>query len=558
VDWDLRLAERLRAQNDPDAREVLRALARLRGNAGEVANADAGRRAALLHDCDAAVRELFGALGLPPPREGHLPLYEDATAPACAVLPDGPETRALTGELAGFVALTRRLARPRSEQATMRHFFEQFYGRAQAVPLLRFYEDFSREHFKSHLAIRRDYEEGRGVPEGYDLMNPFGLPLVDAVRAGRQRIAELLRARMGQDPAAEEVSVDAAELEEALKDVPPLPPDCASVTVFAEWVPGEGEAQARLVVSRAGYTEGYGKFLSRFLYLFPERVSDEVRAGNLRLTDDCLAEICGDANFNANLHPPLLRWEISYPTGESGRADQQIPAGDIRVTRSPSDPDALCLMHAATGARIIPIDLGFLARAARPALYQLLSRFSPCAEYHAWIPGPAPEAGAGGEPRIERRPRITLNGRLVLARASWHVPSQRLPARAPAEPARDYFLRVNAWRIEYGLPPQAYVRVHPQFSGPTGDRGAGEPPPRPRAVQYDRAFRNLYKPQFMDFVSPLLVELLGRLATEMDAFDAVFEERYPALRHLPRAEGQAHAAELVLQMDFPAPPGAAA
>ena len=57
---------------------------------------------------------------------------------------------------------------------------------------------------------------------------------------------------------------------------------------------------------------------------------------------------------------PLLQWEISYPTGESGIVEQQLPTAALMVERDPEDPYALCLRHASTGKRVIPVDLGFL------------------------------------------------------------------------------------------------------------------------------------------------------------------------------------------------------
>ena len=51
----------------------------------------------------------------------------------------------------------------------------------------------------------------------------------------------------------------------------------------------------------AQYFAGYGKYFSRFLYLLPERWRTAVFEANTRLTSDLLAEVCGDAAFNAGI-----------------------------------------------------------------------------------------------------------------------------------------------------------------------------------------------------------------------------------------------------------------
>ena len=65
----------------------------------------------------------------------------------------------------------------------------------------------------------------------------------------------------------------------------------------------------------------FGKYFSRFLYLLPDEVEKDLVASNRRLTRSELAEICGDASYNADLHPPLLPEEIAYPTAEGGSED---------------------------------------------------------------------------------------------------------------------------------------------------------------------------------------------------------------------------------------------
>jgi hypothetical protein len=63
--------------------------------------------------------------------------------------------------------------------------------------------------------------------------------------------------------------------------------------------------------------------------------------------------------------------------------------------------------------------------------------------------------------------------------------------------------------------------------------------------------KDFFKPQFMDFGNPLLVGLLGRIATGLKGFQAVFEERYPDRPALPEHDGHKFVTELVVQLYFP-------
>jgi hypothetical protein len=319
----------------------------------------------------------------------------------------------------------------------------------------------------------------------------------------RTRLGEVVREAWARDTDAATVDLDPAAVQEALRGVETVSGVPRSVGAFGLLVPGPDGDDPKLLLQGSSYTAGYGKYFSRFLYMLPDDVQEEVRVANGALTDELLAEICGDAQFNANLHPPLMKWEISYPTGEGGATEEQLRSSEIRVEPDPEDPHALRLVHGPTGRRVIPVDLGFLNPRMRPPLYQLLSRFTPPVMFGPSIPeSPVPrpeppkpqpaaaeqeapaekeataeqEAPAAQEappvpaepppppppPVISYRPRITYGGRLVLSRRRWSVPGALLPQRRPDESAADFFVRANRWRAENGIPEASYVRILPQ------------------------------------------------------------------------------------------------
>ena len=570
VDWDLPLRELLEGLEDDHAETIARFLRRLRDCVGEFEGARIDRRRELLEEAVSLLRGVFEELGSPIPDKdpalGQMPpFYEDAGGAARLELDPG----GVEDDLRSFVGRILPLAGARSEQANMRCFFERYYS-ASAIPLLRFYEDYYREHFKGHLERQRPGrlkgapEDAEGKPaagdparaeeaEPYDLSNPFGLELIARLQRARagleRRILELWQA----DPGAEEIALRPEDLEAATAGLPPVTEPCRSVSIFGHLLDGwRGEGEPGLVASN--FLPGFGKYFSRFLYLLPEEVEQSLVVSNRGLTEERLTEICGDASFNANLHPPLLPWEMSYPTGESGTAEEQIFGSDLWVEAVPGDPHRLRLRLGRGGPEVIPVDLGFLNPRMRPPLFQLLARFSPAASFSLPLPealqaptsGPPPAAGSGeaAEPRVQLRPRITF-GRLILARRRWKLFSGDLPRRTRGERDGAFFLRLQAWRETVGLPPEVFVRVDvpPQLAG------EGPAPGKRRPRQQVR--EHLYKPQYVDFANPILVDVFSRLGEGLSAFMATFEECLPARRHLIRADGEGYATEQVLQLDFP-------
>lgn len=567
VRWDGPLGELIAPIDDDHARRAAAFLEAYRRNADAYAAAPIGRRRDLLAATESLVENLFEDLGAeretedgPLPAAEKTPFFEDAAGAASLAL----ELGELGGLLAEWVELTSPLATIRGEQANMRHFFESFYGsETGAVPLLEFYEDYYREHFKEHSdRVRRagaaqgrpaaDAEEAEGPPgEDEDLSNPFRLELVERLAAARKRLGERIAELRRADPAAPEIVLERRDLEEATAALPPLADPCRSVSLFVHYLPALAPGGADALVANTYFT-GFGKYFSRFLYLLPEEVKADLVEAN-RAGDDEVAEICADAGFNANLHPPLLPFEICYPTGEGGVTERQVKTSDLVVEPDPERPYRLRLRRAGSAREVLPVDLGFLNPLLRPPLYQLLSRMTPATMFRLDVPDDlgspekeSPHEVAGRRPSLVHRPRVTYRGRLILARRRWTIASALFPRRRPQERESDYFLRIQDWRRELGLPAEVFVRIAP--SAPTGPAAAED---RGERAEARRLRRHLHKPQYVDFANPFLVDLFSRSAENLDEFRMTLEERLPGREHLIPGGGERWATELVVQLDFP-------
>lgn len=564
LDWDRCLCRLLEGVEDDLARRTVRFLEEYRRLAGAYAEASLPRRRALLESVTDLVDGYFGSVK---ETQGWLPgtetLFEDTGGNASLVLGLG----GLGDLMAEYVRLTRPFIWLLGEQVNMRHFFTGHYG-SEPVPLLRFYEDYYHEHLEGHLERQ---EQVWGPPSGEAdeerdretlarISNPFRLELVEKLNEARLGIGKRIRELWRAAPAAEEIVLERRDLEELTAGLPGLEEPFRSVSLFVQFVPGlvSGDRESRDGMVLEEYLGGFGKFFSRFLYLLPGEVEEDLVASNRRLTRSELAEICGDASFNADLHPPLLPHEIAYPTAEGGSAREQISVSDLAVEPDPRSPFRVRLVNLKTGREVIPVDLGFRNPRMRPLLFQMLSRMTPASSFVLNPPeqledpkDAAPEAPG----RVIHRPRLSYRGRLVLARRRWTLPQALFPGRDRQENEAGYFLRIQRWREELGLPEEVFARivdlgrerkVLPEKMWP------GPIPPGKLSPGTTPGLRDhLDKPQYIDFRNPLLVDLFSRMTENREKFEVILEERLPGRDHLISSGEERFVTEMILQVDFP-------
>ena len=124
---------------------------------------------------------------------------------------------------------------------------------------------------------------------------------------------------------------------------------------------------------------------------------------------------------------------------------------------------------------------------------------------------------------------MTYRGWLVLARRRWTLPQPLFPSRDRRESEAGYFLRIQRWREELGLPEEVFVRivdlkreprVLPETMGP-GQVLQGKKPPGKLPGLRD----HLVKTQYIDFRNPLLVDLFRRMTENLETFQVILEER---------------------------------
>ncbi|MGF1671450.1 MAG: lantibiotic dehydratase [Balneolaceae bacterium] len=304
----------------------------------------------------------------------------------------------------------------------------------------------------------------------------------------------------------------------------------------------EGEDQLKGVVN--GVFPGFGRMMSRFLHLFDEKITEELCTWNQKLAgDDFLIENCDASCFNANIHPPLMPGEIRMPGSQNILpADKQIPVTDLFVQEIDGK---LCLKNRWNNRVVYTFDLGFQGFKGHSQLFQLLSRFT-LARFlfpHGVISAVNSHAVAEKKENDMNReiteilvyPRIEYENTLVLQRKRWIVPASKLPVQGQNESDGRYFLRLNEWRKIHDIPDEVFVTVFQWRNG----NGAAQKKMR-------KIGKDDYKPQYIDFSNPLLVNLFSKLVRKVP-FTLTIEEMLPGSGQLHIMNGKKFVTEQMIQ-----------
>jgi hypothetical protein len=524
AEWAPSIAPLLAGMRSPGAHRIAAALDRIVAEFAGYGDASARERAAARARAASAVAELKDDPGIELTHAREVIAYEDLTAAAHVTLGGAGALAAHAALLAEYARITAP-ATPLSQggRSLFHEFCSLYPATVGEVPLLRFYEDHYRQ-IENREAARANEEKRE--PEG---QNPVSTSRLSAA------LARIWRDHAGAD----EIDVPLSVLRESIGGGPSVPQHPWQVSMFAHLLTPANGRDTRLMVLGGRYYAGYGKYLSRFLHLLDPTAHASIRRSNTDPPGMLLAEIGGDADFNANLHPPLTSWLIEYPTADGpGEAVSVLLVTDL-VVRANRDAECVELIHVPSGKQVLPLDLGFLSPSLRPPLFSLLSVFGPPARFGLPVPG-WPAGYRSGAAEILHRPRITVGSGMVVSRRQWSVPHELVPRRGPRESWASYALRLDDWRSDAGIPGRVFARV-------VAPRSKADPKSEEQPKQLPR--RDARKPQYIDFEAPLLIRLFEHLGPRDGGCTLVLEEQLPGPTDWVSTPDGDHAPELVLQLE---------
>ena len=503
--------------------------------------------------------------------------YEDTIREA-AIQVDAEKLSQLMQNLFYLLQEMRPFRGMADEQELMVKYFKRKYGTTARVNLLNFYEDFYREIKKpeAEWIVKKQQElveKDKTTPpvnsdaiiadsgkEKVDNKIVDSLPVIANHLAGQQgeKAKNWLESFVGAFyesgvELTERVNLSLDFIRQINKKATVSATEAKRANSYGAFVQlyqekdEAGEWQLKGVLNAS--LPGYGKMISRFLHIFPNEVTQTVRTWNeeLQPEDGLFLEDCDASYFNANLHPPLMPYEIRMPGGHNSLpVEKQLAISDFEVTVD-EPAGEVKLLHKTTGKRAYVFDLGFQGHGGRSQLFQLLDKFTR-AEYLFTYPVVSAVNTAAEKnnttlqaeadkpaPPIIVRPRIVYQNQLVIQRKGWYIPKELIPQRQPNMPDWSYYVTLNEWRQSHGIADEVYVTIS-QNRQQTGMD--------PELTK--RLGRDDYKPQYINFNDPLLVHLFEKLLAKVP-YTLKIEEMLPNSQNLLKIDNQRFVSEFVVQ-----------
>ncbi len=328
--------------------------------------------------------------------------------------------------------------------------------------------------WRDYLQLKRAAWRERAIRQSF---NPFGLPHLARFAELRERIwreaAGCLSSRDG------ETVISRSALAELLAEVPEECAPAVGTCLFLQ--PADPEGRLWIV---NGLFEGTGRYGSRFTSVMPDDVRDFYTAhltACSRLEDGVeLLDLMCTQGDTLNLHFPQTPRVLEIP-GEAVRISEvrKLRLRDLRVRFSP-DPRALPSLVDTGGRRYLPVHLGGTNLRYMPVVLKFLAALGP-GDLHPVVP--APRARMAGDVQVVERLRI---GRAVLRRRRWVFPARHLLVRLDQRSEAKAFAALNRWRLAQGIPDRVFMI---------------EKVPHEYIAEF-------YKPQFVDFTSPLFLSVV--------------------------------------------------
>ncbi|HMG67599.1 MAG TPA: lantibiotic dehydratase, partial [Chitinophagaceae bacterium] len=311
-------------------------------------------------------------------------IYEDTSRNVQIIL-QREKSEKLIGQLAALLNNLYLFDNYWEEKNSIKNYFLSTYSEEGTVNLLTFYKDYYRDvklSSKKADTIAKssdDTEEATANDLTTDASDSNKEEIV-----GKSKWTEIAASVFKKNSQINSTRIDIQlsdllEISEAMggkkEPIPTKPNSQAAFMQVFEDKNKNGEVELKGVIN--GIVPGYGKMISRFLHIFPVKVTNSIRKWNEELMDDdsLFIENCDASYFNANLHPALMPYEIRIPGGHNNvSVERQLSVKDFNIVYD-KENNEIILIHAPSQKRAYLFDLGFQGT-GRSKLFQLLKVFS--------------------------------------------------------------------------------------------------------------------------------------------------------------------------------------
>lgn len=409
---------------------------------------------------------------------------------------------AVIKDINSLIDLLQPLDSFQEERNRIQSFYIDYYGKKAEINLLDFYNLYYLHIKKSQQDLKNDNTD-RYIDEHQENYNQTYRKWIEDFKCILKPII---------DKNKDEIHIDTnilKTMQEQWKNNRKTPLISRGMFMQVFYV----ENNFQVVVN--SISQGMGRASGRFLHLFNPNITKDLKTHNVQNSKESLfMELSDGSYFNANSHPPLLDHEIKIPDGHTSLPiESQIAVKDIRVYFD-EDIQEVCLKHSVTGKRILPFDLCLESLDHRSKLYQLLSYFSPDQTISFRPIQKAVQEllfdtkKTSTKQEIYYFPRLIYNKQIILKRRRWSVLTESIPKKGEQQSDADYFLSINQWKQKHNFPDQIFLYL--RANSTTKEQGQADD----------------YKPQYIQFDSPLLMILWNKLLKKAKEY-IYFEEMSP-------------------------------
>jgi len=440
----------------------------------------------------------------------------------------------------------------KDEQDKMSHFFKKKYPDANSVSLLTFYKEYIS--IKKAEKERKEKEEKARKEKAKDEINK-GISDEEVIPEIKQRydiqkifFEKIIKVLSGQNYTVnDDIDLSPEIFESAIEkdEMYMLKAGRFSAGLFIQFFNEEtenGESLTKAVINAS--FPGYGKMTSRFLHLFPAEFTDETRKWNSGLDEKTLlAENIDSGIMNFNLHPALMPYEISIPGGNFALDfDRRIYISDLIIIYD-KESNGLRLYDTKRDEFVYAFDLGFQGPGGRSELFKFLINFTfpglaflyPFYTRILEMLKPVDVTYNGIKDKIKIHPRITYKKNIIVSRREWIIPKSLLPYKNSAETESEYFVRIQKWRFELGIPEEIFLSFNSKIIKENESNK-----PKKKLSRDDR------KPQYINFSNPFLVRLFEKhLDKVIDSIKVT--EMMPESKKMLKINGKKYVTEFVVQ-----------
>jgi len=436
---------------------------------------------------------------LPPRREE--PILEMA----------GPVAQSIRDALAPLARISNLFKTQYDVLHTIGEFARQRWPQQTKVGVLELYGEFQK--------LWQKYAEFEGTLSGRNgpaSFNPLQSEAVERLHALRVKVTDAWGQLFIENDGESVLCLD--KIKALARELPDLYRPITGTCLFLQPADRNGELW---VLNRM--LDGVGRYSSRYTFLFDEDVygrysryygDQSQRAGEPEFVD--LMSCSQGDNLNIHRIRSTRVIEIPGEVPDICSADR-LALPDLTVDWSGPLPR----LFDGTGRHLAPVHLGPVSLRLMPSLVRFLALFG-SSDFGLVLP---PRSSRDeGDVKVANRLRV---GEVVLRRRRWTLALSGIRKETAALGDSEFFLAINRWRLARGIPDRIFIeeKVLVTFFG-----------------------RDVFKPQYMDFTSPLLVRVF-RAILQPDLMHLAVQEMLPDFDCAPRdSHGQRWAIELQLDL----------